>query len=609
MFKDLRKLSLLTVSVCTLVILVSTFYSELGMAHNEGPSMDDFGLDAGLQVLQNASELAPRFVIEDDGEPKPEIVPAMRIGGKKVYINSYMFELVKHYVRYYYAELERDMPGCQVAPLGQVLNEVEEMAAGGFVTKKVLEPLGTAVSHIAISSADIGGRLGNTAFGAKIAAEIGEGVLSKAVGGGGVHVFCSAIDALILFQTRGLQTAYRDVGYSKQLGTSALRTFAYQGMVSAAVSRAQQRVAFEFEPFEVDEHELEEVDEEGPQRLWGWIDSGKRAKWVQAIAKRAEKNERKNKQLGENQLSKLAQIGSKDFLATRYKRFLWLKGRKFKNRYMDGKGLMDKALGNKRMLWILSVQENVLHRSLLKDPTGVETGLAALDKSQRALPNYGRDEVREGLAAEYAEGDAGKAEEMNKLLMDIERIFDPSQSKRVRYMQTLVTESLLTGFFYRLLDSQVAAMYPRDGNWAYRMWKAFQVHWFTSKYAYYSHQFADYLRIVALQDKPELLMSRKYESMETLVRIFKHLSVVVPKAGLSTQEWLDEMSVSNRSLKTFTPWKEKRSQYSWLPFVPWREKFAKWSFLPNAEDLWGIIPKLPSRAPLCIDMDVRKRVL
>lgn len=589
------------------VVVSALFAPSSSYAHDEGPATDDFGLDASLKVLQRAVELTPAIVADDSQSERPEIVPTVMVGGKKIYLNSHFLELVKENVRFFYSELERDLPGCQVATLDQALKEAEDVVASGFLAKKLLEPLGTATSHIALSSADLGARLGNTAFGFKAAAEVGEGVLSKLVGGGGVHLFCTAIDAYILFGTRSLQVGMRNFKYSNAFNTTALRTIMYHGLVKSSLKRAQGRVAFEFEPFEVDEHELEEVDEEGAHRFWGWVKEGKRAKWVMEIAKRSR---RAGKPLGENELSKIAQLDKKSFMGERMGRYLFLKARKWGNsKYLNGEKLMDKSLGY-NVLWILSAQENVLHRSLLKTPGEAED---LLRKNAEALPNYPSDDVREGLAQEFSEGDPVQAEQLNRLLMDVDRIFDPSFDKRLRYLNTVLIESVLTGFIYKLLNEHVVMMYPRDGLWGYRLWRAFQIHWYTGRYAFYAHELADFMRMAAIQDRPEVLLRTKYEAMEALLRIFRHLKMTVPVEGENVQEWLSEVRVSNKNLKSFQPWKEKRSQYSLVPFVPWREKFAHWRFLPEVESFgtlakW-LVPRFPSRAPLCSDMDQMQKVL
>jgi hypothetical protein len=93
------------------------------------------------------------------------------------------------------------------------------------------------------------------------------------------------------------------------------------------------------------------------------------------------------------------------------------------------------------------------------------------------------------------------------------------------------------------------------------------------------YEYSDFLRVASMTKKPLFLSQYKYEAMETLLRIFRHLD----KLGSILQEHspladkLTELKVANHQLLTYAPWAQKKTVYSWIPFL--KPKL-------RCEDLW-----------------------
>ncbi|NJL25466.1 MAG: hypothetical protein HC902_10025 [Calothrix sp. SM1_5_4] len=248
------------------------------------------------------------------------------------------------------------------------------------------------------------------------------------------------------------------------------------------------------------------------------------------------------------------------------KRYLLLKGRRRGHtQFMRGTSPLESTL-NQNIIWILSVQENLLQRAL--KPLSEDVPHRRLHSLARA---YARpdDDIRRGLAEEFAAGTTEQADFVEDLLKEIELVFNPSVPRKVRYFQAVTVESLLAGFIYstfnKVLD-QRGEVY--GASWS-GIWRQSVLHWRAGRFVSYIFEWGDFLRVAALQGDPRKLALARYEAMESLLRIFKYLR---ESEDLSRPLFSGELTTLGRKLNseyahlsTFKPWKEKRTRYSWIP--------------------------------------------
>lgn len=559
-------------------------FSSFSFAHEE--KSDLFNLDQTVEVFQKTLEVTPEIL-----NPPGPVRPVIRLGGKTVLLDSNFWELVRGWVKVYQNEVERDCSQCLELDAEKALAEVKDLAAQGFFNRKVYEPLAHASEHIIFETADIGARLGNVAFVAKISSEVAETVLSKTVGGGGVHVLCSIIDAVILFGTRHLQIATRLPWWGMKFGAGSLGLSAKYWVVSKAVHRAQKRVSFDTGPVELDQEAIEQLDLEGP------VNKKRRSQWLSLLERNLNplylEKEKLLKNLEqqphdeslkrslsriEKRISKASSLKAKNFLGKRYKRFLFLKGRRGKQN-LNGRTPVDKVL-SKPLLWVLNVQQNVLHRGMV--PSHDKEFSNAFEKHV-SLKSESSDPVLLGLAHEYSErrgGVAGAKDLAQSLLSDVDFVFDRSQPAKYRYLKTLVIESSLSQVAYKFMKWKADSLPPGEGGWWKTTFRTARFNWQTSQFVKHVFQYTDFLRLASTTRSERFHAKYKYEAMEALLRVLKHLedlSAVLDQAR-DVSETFVPMRQLNDDLKTFQPWKEKRSSYSWL--------LVKRVY-PRCEELWG----------------------
>jgi hypothetical protein len=188
------------------------------------------------------------------------------------------------------------------------------------------------------------------------------------------------------------------------------------------------------------------------------------------------------------------------------------------------------------------------------------------------------DEVREGMAAEFsADNEAFVAH----LLREVEAIFNPEVSSRQRSFQVKMLENLLAGFVYKSYGAVVNERGEVFGNSFWGIWQQVRLRLRAKKYGTHIYAYADFLRIAALQTDPVALARKKYEAMEALLEIFRHLRRVRPVLDewhLDIHPFVSEESrlkikathamleKSYLELRAHRPWKRKRAAYSWKPW-------------------------------------------
>lgn len=584
-------------SVILSLLLLSCFSTSV-FAH-EDHSADLFNLESTLEVFQKVVQFSPELT-----SPQGPAVPVIKVGRERIYLNSAFWTLVRGWIDIYHREIERDCKGCVDFDEEELLREARDLASRGFFNSKVIHPLSKASEHIAVETADIGARFGNVALVAKISSEVAETVLSKTVGGGGVHILCSIIDAVILFGTRHLQIATRVPTWSFRLGAGNVGLPIKYWVTSKAIHRAQKRVSFFTGPIEFDDDMLDLVDEEGPKtrRWWGPI-KGKRERWLRKIETKLNplyqelqqidedlKKDPSNSKLArskrrlEHKISSLTSLKRKEFLGTRYKRFFYLKGRRGP-RQMMGSSPIESALG-KNWLWIVNVQQNVLNRALISPQD--EARVANHVLANHRLAHQSSDEVLRGLAEEAVAGFPVEEREEKRqvvqgLLSDVDFIFDQSKPRTHRYLQTLVIESTLSQLAYKFVNWQAETAEVGEGGWWSRLARSSRFRWSTGQFVKYVYEYTDFLRLASTTSSDKFRARYKYEAMETLLRIFKHLEELnrIFNEYSFISEMVDPVRRSNEQLMTFKPWREKRTKFSW---IPGRSPY------PRCEDLWEAHP-------------------
>jgi hypothetical protein len=528
-------------------LVFSLIAPPLAWAHEDA---DNETLEATLSLYRQIAELSP-LVAPSEPATRDASSAFILIGGQRIQFNGTFWQLVRGWLRVYHKELKSECRECLNWDEADFSREAEDQVAKGFLATKLVDPLLEGAEHISVGAADVGARLGKTALVAKIAGEVGETILSKMSFMGGMHFVCHLIDAFILFGTRRMQTAYRSFAWANVFDRSGVTNSVQMGLISSSVARAQRRVRFVAAPGEIDPEILQEVDREGSNRFWGWVKDGKRAAWVKRLATREDRT---------------LTLRRREALGRRMKRYVWLKARKRgHSQFIKGKTPMDKTL-NSGGLWVLAVQENVLQRPLLPKEDEVPQTPDSLADSYAAA----HDEIRQGLAREFAAGDREKIRFVDGLLKDMDVIFNPEVSARVRYFQATALENLLSGFIYGTFSRVLDQKGELFGNSPAGIWRQIRLRWKTGRVGGYIYELSDFLRLASQQRDPARLMKHKYEAMESLLRLLTYFNKAKALADAETTDQLrtvqDLLAGEYSKLRTFKPWREKRIARSWLPW-------------------------------------------
>lgn len=512
-------------------------------AHGGSHEDDDHSMHAYAQVLSDIAQLTPEVL---DVPSKSDAY--IRVGGHTISLNGAMMQLVRGWIRVYYHELQNECGRCIAFSEYDFLKQADDQMAKTFFELKVSAPFREQFEHIAVGTADLGSRYGNFPLVGKVVAEIAETITSKFFAG--AHLFCTAIDAGLVFAIRPLQTATRMYSWASIHNRSGLITLVRTGFASAAAARAFRKVHFVTAVENIDEEGLKAVDMEGPNRWWGWASEGKRSRWVKKFVERKELS-----------------LTQKKFSGGRMKRYLLIKSRKRGNaQFLRGTEPMDKILkGN--VLWVLAVEENILQRSLASEANRIpaKTVNTAAEKFTAA-----GDEVRFGLAEEFAPDDVATQATMESILRDVEVVFSPKAPRALRYAQVQMLEAVLVGFVRTMVMENLSESRPLYGDTIRETIRYARFQFEIGGFAKYVYKWADFLRLAAVETSKDKLDAYKYESMEALTRIFKLLAETSVVPSLKTREELDAFksryNQQLRGLNTFTPWREKRIAYSWVPF-------------------------------------------
>ena len=562
-------------------------------AHGPDGGFDAFSFPETMAVLRLGIERAPEILAEDDGHAS--VVPVLTIRGQRMKLNSAFWEVASAWTRLFYSEMERDCPGCSGFTLEQLDQVVRDRVARGFMRTQILDPIANRGTQIASMVVDTSAQQGPTAGVAIGVGEIVEDAMLWAFAAWNVHFLCNLIQATVLYWNSTVTSTFRTLTMSPSLGVSRTRSFFQQAMLASSIQRAQRRVQFETGPIEIDEAEIGEVDEEGPRRFFGLLKEGKRGTWLRRLVDRSQplvgelaeiesrlENEPENESLLErreqiiSRLGRTTELNVRNYFGARYKRFAFIFSRKVTSTHLRGRGAVEERLNKGGLLWIMNVQEGILHRGLLQAENPYEGALEVLNRSHRRAP---ADEIRAGLALESAQGNEALAENFERILSDVGAIFDPLVSKERKALIIAIMENVLNSLYFRLTSDEVFQ------TRAYRTLGFFEMVSFRTtvgRYHYRVQEFIDFLRIAGVSRNAQVLEDHKHEAMEMTLEMLGNVHILEEMSHAFSRDQLRELQTKladlNRRLRDSRSWREKRTTYSFIPFrnpVPRCEDLAR----------------------------------
>ena len=596
-------------------------------SHSHGADSNTSNQDLIEEIYQKAFALSEEALMERDHTVS---IPYVRVGGESIPLNSGFFELVAGWIRLYRSELEKYCP-CDFKAEELVRTAKEHIAKGFFYTK-VAQPPRQVLEHGAAVFSKYTARYGKAAAFMKAAGEVAEDVLYWAILSPGVHVLCNVVDFMSVFLFRKAQLYGRALFHDSGLmGNSRLLMMFRIAWMNRLMKRASRKAFFHLESTEIHREGMTGANQEG-------MGKNKRAEWALSLSKRItpvlEKIHELEERLSYTRLSeaqrikllkkraklfrkmeKISQVSQKNFLGKGYKRALWLKSRKGKPDYLRGSGVTDRFAGE-RLLYSAVIQEEILKKVFMQNSEGEPVRLFSRETPVK------KDEIRAGLAGEFAErmkelassfspglswdkkavqevssgargeGDvksknilpnmAGRfgARGVEKVLVDIDSIFNASLSLKERYLLVFVLEIALTGRFmsyYLDLKQSRLSMLMENERWRDR----FKLYLKVNKIVNYVFRYADFLRVAALTDNEEKLRAYKYEAMENVLLFFEHLNRLswLSRAAPGAPERLfAQLDLNARRLRAFQIHREKKTVFSWIPFrkpVPYCRDLVK----------------------------------
>ena len=560
--------------VLSVLFIITTFGSS---AHVHSPASEDIEHIKNLYRL--AITLSPAVL---DSVDTSSAHPYLKIGGKYVPLNTGFWQLVQGWVRLYRSEIEQYCP-CDIDEQ-KLVQEARDEIARGFVDTKITRKLSNFGEFVIVGAYGLSARYGKAALLLKAAAEVAEHTLSIFVGGKGVHIFCNIIDAMILFLFRKSQIYMRVFNNSKTLDQSRFLSVMRLAWFNRLMKNKNKNVFLYLQSTEINEHALDHVDEEGAKK-------NKRAKWVRSLSKKMEpilnRTQEIDTQLENESLSvedrkkllkerkrlvkkaeDLTQVFRKSFFGKRYGLSLFLFSRRWSSQYLKGITLSDE-LTSRNLIWSMGLQENVLERTLIKQVE--ETGLMQ-DRSTLPLPP---DEIRTGLVEEFVEkiqqaNTTGYVHSIERILIDVEKIFDPSLKMAERYLLVSIIESGFLGLFeYYLLEVMHPELVRSSGG--LNLWGRARLRWRLERFIYYVFMYSDFLRTVALIKDPSKINSYKYESMEAFLNLFEYLYQLskLPGERHTKESLLAKLDEHLYRVQSFRPQFEKRTMFKWIriPFI------------------------------------------
>ena len=571
--------------VRTVFVLLFIFLSLLCLsAMADMPSIEG-KQDHIKEIYERAMALSPEVLDAAEGSiAHPHSY--LKVNKQFIPLNSVFWDLVRGWIRLYRSEIHKYC-SCNINE-HELVQEAKDQIAKGFFNSKIKGPLFNFGEYLIIEGYGLAAKYGRTALVMKVTSEVVEHLLKP------LSVLCNVIDFMIVFILRKSQIYSRVFSNSGTVNKNRISMLSHLAYKNRLMKKVRKGVFFYLESVAIDQEALALVDEEG-------IKKGKRSKWVRTLSKKTtpilnqmreidvrledetlSKRKRaklfKKREKLSKKIRKLTTVSRKDFLGKRYKVFLFLLSRKWKKRYLKGKDASDRFTAT-NWLWSLALQENILERVFISQEG--EANLFQTDKTT-ALK---KDEIRNGLAEEFVEKmqtNTDKTEHVRsveRVLMDIEKIFDPSLTTKERYLLVSAMEAVFDGFFehyLRLIHKRLSQTTSDmstigKGKLRYRL----------DRVVHHFFVYSDFLRTVAFVKDKTKINSYKYESMELFLLFFEHMNKLHQLSHLRHHikaELFAKLEQNLQRIQSFQVHLEKRTAFSWIPFsmpVPYCRNLAR----------------------------------
>lgn len=557
--------------------------------HHDHEHNDDMNLIESL--YEKTARLSPEILSPRDSLAHPYI----KINGERVYLNSAFFELLLGFLRLYFREMEKEGCSCNLGPEEMVETVRNEIAKGGIVSKKIKKST-HLMERLWVKKVKYGRTV---LIGLAVVETIETFILAPLLPG--LHVFCKANNAAVLFFARPIQSYVRTFIYSKIMEQSRIRMMVSRISQSHLMRKFQQKVRFYLEAIEnakraqqaesderfrsymesieIDETQLQAVNEEGPgdkREEWVREISKKRTPLLEEIDRIEEELRNSDKTLSKRKRSKLlkrqqnlmdevdslTQLSRKTYLGKRYKRWLFLKGRKGSPGYLSGNTYLDEITSSD-WLWIGAAKENILERSF------VSLFPEQSDEREQTFSPMESNDIRRGLAEEFVEKvsrhhSIGAREEyieaVEFILNGVEKIFDPSLPTRERYLWASLAEPFLSEFMEPYLWNIYRELKGSDRDFErFTYWNKLIEKLF--RFSYLTNEYSDFLTSAALIKDEKSLIFYKYRAMGSLLRFFEYLIELpeIVKTSHGREEILSRLDENLQKIESSRMGREKRT--------------------------------------------------
>lgn len=604
-------------SLVFILFFYTLLYSEKALTHNDWPNETK---NLSKELYERALLFAPEILSPKDSISHPYI----EVNGKKVYLNSAFWNLVRGWLRVYHEEI-KTYCDCDMDP-EKLAEQARDSIPKGFfqsTASKAKNKIENKAIHGMEKMVHLSAKYGKTFSVLFGASEVAETIFFK-----GHHVLCKVNNILAFFITQPIQAFSSILSDSKALTQNRLLMMIKWAWISRAVNKAQRKVFFHLESAQINNEGLRLVNQEGPKN--------KREKWVQKVAEKSapllEKIAKIDRQLKENELSErkrkqlfkkkaalaekadsVTRLSKQSYLGERYKWLLGLISRKGREGYLKGHTFPDE-ISSLNWLWILAASENVMERAFIRkirerdfepshflpffkreerltpppDPSSLskekiqEYFMPSLDFA----PSLTEDAIRSGLAREFSEklkerGLISNTKEheqfTEQILEDAGKIFDPSLSMKEKYIASSIINMTLNGFFSAYMEIAYKKLAEGDMKWSTRI-KLRHIH---SSFYSYTTRYSAFLRAASLTKDKTSLISHKYESLESLISFFEYLIDLREVINSqSKEEMLSRLEKNIRRIKTLQAYTEKKTAFrlfrEGLPLCRDLIRRAKW---------------------------------
>lgn len=604
-------------SLFFLLFFYTLLYSGKALTHNDWSNETK---NLSKELYERALLFAPEILSPKDSLSHPYI----EVNGKKVYLNSAFWNLVKGWLRVYHAEIKTYCE-CDMDP-EKLAEQARDSIPKGFfrsTASKAKNKIENNAIHGMERMAHLSAKYGKTFSVLFGASEVAETIFFK-----GNHLLCKVNNILAFFITQPIQAFSSILSDSKTLTQNRLLMMIKWAWISRAVNKAQQKAFFHLESAQINSEGLRLVNQEGPQN--------KREKWVQKVAEKAapllEKAAKIDRQLKENELSErkrkqllkrraaitekadsITQLSKQSYLGERYKWLLGLISRKKREGYLKGHAFPDEV-SSFNWLWILAASENIMERAFVRqirerdfEPSHFlpffkrEERLTPLsdlsslseEKIQEHFmpsldfaPSLTKDAIRSGLAREFSKklkerGLISNTEEHGRfteqILEDAGKIFDPSLSMKEKYIASSIIHMTLNGFFSAYMEIAYKKLKEGDMKWSAQI----KLRYIHSRFYFYTTRYSAFLQAASLTKDKASLISHKYEVMESLLSFFEYLIDLREVINIQSKEdMLSRLKENIRRIEALQAYMEKKTAFrlfgEGLPLCRDLIRRAKW---------------------------------